>query len=97
MKLTVAKLVVVLTVGLFAAPIAAEAQQTGKVYRIGILGGVPATSPGSAHIYEGFFQGLRELGYVVGENTVIEGRYYDDRIERLPALAAELVRLQVGA
>jgi putative ABC transport system substrate-binding protein len=53
------------------------------------------TSPEAAHIWGAFFQGLRELGYTEGRNIVIEGRYYGDNVERLPTLAAELVRLQV--
>jgi putative ABC transport system substrate-binding protein len=52
-------------------------------------------SPEAARVWAGLFEGLRELGYVEGQNMVIEGRYYGDSIERLPALAAELVRLRV--
>jgi putative ABC transport system substrate-binding protein len=77
--------------GLLAAPIAAQA----NAFRIGILGGSTPTSPEAAHVWAGFFQGLRELAYVDGRNIVIEGRYYGDSIERLPTLAAELVRLKV--
>jgi len=81
--------------GLVAAPMAAQAQSQTKAFRIGILGGSSVTSPEAVHIWDGFFQGLRELGYVEGRNFVIEGRYYGDSAERLPTLAAELVRLQV--
>src|SRR6185436_17512017 len=81
--------------GLLAAPMAAQAQSQTKAFRIGILGGSSVTSPEAVHIWDGFFQGLRELGYVEGRNFVIEGRYYGDSAERLPTLAAELVRLQV--
>ncbi len=77
------------------APLAAEAQPAAKVYRIGLLGSLPPTAPGASRIWEGFFQGLQELGYVEGQNILIEGRFYGDRTERLPALAAELVRLKV--
>jgi len=67
-----------------------------KVYRIGLLGGTPPTaSEASARLWDGFFQGLRELGYVEGQNIVVEGRWYGEQTERLPALAAELVRLEV--
>ena len=69
------------------------AAQPTKVYRIGYLGGTPPTA--EPRLFEGFFQGLRELGYVDGQNFLFEGRYYGDRIERLPALAAELVQLKV--
>jgi len=84
-----------LAIGLLAAPLAAEAQSAGKVWRIGILSGYSPTSPEAARVWEGFLQGLRELGYVEGKNILIEGRYSEGRHERLPALAAELVRLKV--
>jgi len=72
---------------------AAEAQQPTKVPRIGYLA---AASP-SANVarYDAFRQGLRELGYVEGKNIVIESRYAEGKLDRLPALAAELVRLKV--
>jgi putative tryptophan/tyrosine transport system substrate-binding protein len=82
----------VLALSLALAPLAADAQQPGKVYRIGIL---TATRPEASHLWAAFFQGLRELGYVEGQNVIIESRFFGDRIEQLPALAAELVRLQV--
>ena len=84
-----------LTLGLLAAPLLAEAQQGGKVYHIGLLGGSPPNSPGGRLAWEGFFQGMGELGYVEGQNILVEGRWYGDRTDRLPALAAELVRLKV--
>ena len=61
--------------GLLAPPLAAEAQQAGKVWRIGLLGTVPLTEPGAARLWSGFFEGLEQLGYVEGKNIVIEGRY----------------------
>jgi len=81
--------------GLLAAPMVARAQPQVNAYRIGILAGSSPTSPEAAHVWRGFFQGLRELGYVEGRNIVIEGRYYGDSIERLPNFAEELVRLKV--
>jgi len=69
----------------------AEAQQSGKIHRIGFLRGA---APPESYI-EGFRQGLHELGYVDGKNIVIEYRYAEGKSERLPDLAAELVRLQV--
>ncbi len=82
--------------GLLAVPLGAEAQQpAAKVYRIGLLGGSPPNSPGGRLAWEGFFQGMRELGYVEGQNILVEGRWYGERTDRLPALAAELVRLNV--
>jgi ABC-type uncharacterized transport system substrate-binding protein len=84
-----------LTLGPLAAPLAAETQQAAKVYRIGLLGGSPPNSPGGRRAWNGFFLGMRELGYVEGHNILVEGRFYGDQTERLPALAAELVRLKV--
>ena len=81
--------------GILTTPLAAEAQQAVKVNRIGLLGGSPPNSPGGRRAWEGFFQGMRELGYVEGQNILIEGRFYGDHTERLPALAAELVQLKV--
>jgi len=81
--------------GFLAAPLAAEAQSAAKVYRIGLLGGSPPNSPGGRRAWEGFFQGMRKLGYVEGQNILVEGRWYGDHTDRLPALAAELVRLKV--
>jgi putative ABC transport system substrate-binding protein len=81
--------------GLLAAPLVGRAQPQAKVFRIGILSGSSVTSPEAGHIWDALFQGLRELGYVEGRNIAFEGRYYGDNVERLPTLAAELVRLQV--
>ena len=83
---------------LSALGVAAEAQQPGKVARIGYLSRDlhPADSRAPApRNLEAFRQGLRELGYVEGKNITIEYRYADGRNERLPALAEELVRLRV--
>jgi len=86
--LTLAFIVVVLGVGAIA-----EAQQPKKVPRIGFL---TTVSPSTiSDRVEAFRQGLRELGYVEGKNIVIEWRYAEGKIDRLPALAAELVRLKV--
>src|SRR6476646_10356916 len=77
-----------------AWPLAARAQQpAGRVYRVGYLA---FSSRGqSIHLSKAFEEGLRSLGYRVGENVVIEYRFADGQLERLPALAAELVRLGV--
>ena len=77
--------------GLLAAQ-AAEAQPTGKVYRIGMLERTPAGI--NAANLDGFRQGLRELGYVEGRNLVIEYRSADGHDERFPILATELLRLK---
>src|ERR1700737_183802 len=81
--------------GLLAAPLAGEAQQADKVYRIGILGNVPLSDPGSARLWGAFADGLRDLGYVDGRNIRIEYLSSDGRYESLPAMAADLVRLKV--
>ena len=78
---------------LLATPLAAEAQQTGKVYRIGMLERTSAAI--NVANLDGFRQGLRELEYVEGKNVVIEYRSADGRDEQFPSLAAELVRLKV--
>jgi putative tryptophan/tyrosine transport system substrate-binding protein len=90
----VRKAIVVLLVGLaIASARLAEAQQAGKVPRIGFLSG-SSLSAVSARV-EAFRQGLRELEYIEGKNIVIEYRYAEGKLDRLPALAAELVRLKV--
>ena len=86
-----AALAVVLTLDLLAAPLAAEAQQPAKIPRIGILRSGSPPDP----FVEAFRQGLRELGYVEGRNISIEYRWAKGRNERLPDLAADLVRLKV--
>ncbi len=88
MRLRPVTLVVTFALGLLGAPLPAEAQQAGKVYRIGIL------MPGSA-VPRVFRQGLRDLGDVEGENIVIEARFAEGKLDPLPQLAAELVRLKV--
>jgi putative tryptophan/tyrosine transport system substrate-binding protein len=80
-------------VGVILAPLAAEARQAAKVARIGILALTRAA--GATHTLEAFLQGLRDLGYVEGRNVVIEYRDAEGKVERLPALAAELVALEV--
>ena len=83
-----------LTLGLGLAPLTADAQPPEKVHRIGLL-----LSNASAlwfpPLLEAFRQGLRDLGYVEGQNLVIESRSAEGHNERLPALAGELVQRQV--
>jgi putative tryptophan/tyrosine transport system substrate-binding protein len=81
-----------LTLGTLTPPLAAEAQQAAKVARIGYLSTNLAANP---HLQEAFLQGLRDLGYVEGRNLVIEYRFAEGKLERFPALAAELVALKV--
>jgi putative ABC transport system substrate-binding protein len=76
-------------------PLAARAQQpAGRVYRVGYLG-IPSREQ-APHLIKAFEEGLRSLGYRVGDNVAIEYRFANGELERLPALAAELVRLGVG-
>jgi putative ABC transport system substrate-binding protein len=82
-----------LAAGLLAALLAAEAQPAGKVARVGFLS--PASSTVGPHILEAFRQGLRDLGYVEGQNIVVEYRFAEGKAERLPDLAMELVNLKV--
>ena len=92
MTLTRAALTVGLVLSILAAPFAAEAQQTRKVARIGVLGG---QSPDISPPILALSQGLRELGWVEGQNIAIEWRWAQGKNERYPDLAAELVKLKV--
>src|SRR5262249_12529877 len=78
------------TRALLAAPLAVEAQQVGKVYRIGFLAPGPAPANVAA-----LREGLRELGYVEPSNLVLEPRWGDGRLDRLPGLAADLLRFGI--
>jgi len=76
-----------------AVPLAAMAQPAGKAHKIGFL--VTGSATDTARNFEAFTQGLRELGYIEGQNITIEQRYAEGRSERLPTLAAELATLHV--
>jgi len=93
MRLRTIGLISILVLGLLAAPWPAEAQQAGKVYRIGFL-----TWGGSVESFKprltAFRKALQELGYVEGKNIVIDERYGEGRSERRRVLAMELVRLK---
>jgi len=82
-----------ITLGLLTAPLRVEAQQAGKVWRIGYLQG--SSREAQTSLIQAFEGGLREKGYTLGRDLVIEYRFADGRLERLPELAAELVRLKV--
>jgi len=71
----------------------ASAQQTGKIFRIGVLD--PSTASGSAILWTAFRQELGKLGWSEGKNVTIEYRFAENKSERVPELAAELVRLKV--
>jgi putative ABC transport system substrate-binding protein len=79
-----------LTGSLLAAPLAAEAQPAGRMYRIGYL----AEGPPPSSVLADTLRELRELGYVEGQNLVIDSRFAGFKYDRLPGLAAELVRLK---
>jgi putative ABC transport system substrate-binding protein len=82
---------ILVAVVLLALGVIAEAQQPAKIPRIGFLsGGSPSTNARAV-----FRQGLRDLGYVEGKNISIDWRFAEGKLNRLPALAAEIVRLQV--
>jgi len=78
--------------GLIALPLAVGAQQSGKVFRIGILANYPF---GETDLWAVFIRGLRDLGYVEGQNITIEWRVSEGKYERLPAFAIEIVRSKV--
>ena len=87
-------LIVTLTLGTLAAPLTAAAQQATKAPRIGVLHvGAPTAV---SHFVEAFKQGLREHGYVEGQNIVVERRFGEARAERISEVAAELVRLKLN-
>src|SRR5262245_43683779 len=93
MKAPPPTLTVILSLALLAAPPFGDAQPAGKVYRIGYLS-AGAGTPNSPYTVA-FRQGLRDLGWVEGQNIVIDYRSAEGRFDQLPALAAELARLEV--
>jgi putative tryptophan/tyrosine transport system substrate-binding protein len=94
MRLSTIGLMLTLALGFLVAPLCSNAQQPGKVYRIGLLG--LGLSPSEAELQSSpLRQGLHELGWHEGQNLVIERRYAEGKPDRLPDLAAELVGLKV--
>ena len=85
--------VIALSAMLFALCGSGDAQQTGKIFRIGFMDG--STPSGSAGLLDTFRQEMGKLGWVEGKNITIEYRFAEQKNDRLPGLAAELVRLQV--
>src|SRR6266496_2431303 len=84
---------ILFVVVLLAASVIAEAQQPAKIPRIGYVSGSDPKTPG--YQVEAFRQGLRDLGYIEGENILVEYRYVEGRLDRVPALLGELVQLKV--
>lgn len=77
-----------------AAPLGLQAQQPAKMSRVGVLTPFSASDPATIDLLHGvFLQALRERGWVEGQNVAIEWRYAEGKFDRLPDLAAELVRL----
>jgi len=87
--MSVLRILATAALAILVTPLAVEAQPAGKVWRIGFL------SPGSPPLPSALLQGLRELGYVEGQNTAVEVRWAEGHVDRLPELAADLVRLKV--
>jgi putative ABC transport system substrate-binding protein len=88
------KIIFLALCALLLAPCSAvEAQQTGKIFRIGFLDS--STASGMAGLLDAFRQGLNKLGWIEGKNIIIEYRFAEQKNERLPELAADLVRLKV--
>jgi putative ABC transport system substrate-binding protein len=84
----------IITLGILLGSLAAQAQQTGNVYRIGFLGN--STAALEANLVGPFREGLRELGYVEGRNVLIEYRWAEGKYDRFPALIGELLALKVA-
>jgi len=95
--MTATRIVVMVTLALslLAAPLAAEAQPTGTFYRVGLLTAGGVSTERSASL-DAFRQSLRALGYAEGRNLVIEYRYAEGELDRLPGLAADLVARRVA-
>ena len=83
---------IMLGLGMIVAPLTARAQEPGKVYRVGFLWDKPTVWP---HALKAFHDRLRDLGWVEGQNIIIEYRWAEGRFDRLPALTEELIRLKV--
>jgi putative ABC transport system substrate-binding protein len=93
MRVSRAGRILTVVLGLLAAPLAAEAQPTGRMARIGFL--YPASAPAAISYLAAFLEGLRDLGHIEGRDFTLESRFAEGSAGRLPDLAAELVRLKV--
>ena len=88
-------IVAIVAIGSVAGPIAALAQQQTKVWRVGFMSLQHRSDSNISQYTAAFLKGMRELGYVEGKNLVVEWRFADGKLERLPGMAAELVQLKV--
>jgi putative ABC transport system substrate-binding protein len=93
MRRSVIGLLVTFALGILWASLATEAPPPPNVHRIGVL--IPTSPLWAQPLSEAFRQGLRDLGYVEGQSIALEYRYAEEKVERLPVLASELVRLKV--
>jgi putative ABC transport system substrate-binding protein len=92
----IAALIVLLVAAVLVVPFAGEAEQAASLPRVGVLMPASLSDPRIPPYVQAFRQGLRELGYMEGQNIAIEFRWAEGQYDRLPALAAELVRLKVN-
>jgi putative ABC transport system substrate-binding protein len=95
MRLSAIGHIVIVALSICVAPLAPDAQPAGKVPRIGVLWPGAPPPPGTPNFFEHFVHGLRDLGYVEGQNIAFERRWAEENPDRLSALAAELVHLPV--
>jgi putative tryptophan/tyrosine transport system substrate-binding protein len=93
MRRSIIGLMLTLALAIFVAPLLANAQPRGRVPRIGVL--LPTSPSVRGAFGDAFWHGLRELGWVEGQSIVVEWRWAEGKLERLPELAADLVRLNV--
>src|SRR5262249_60438772 len=99
MRRSIIGFVIIVALGILSVPFSSDAQQPGKVYRIGFLTAFSLSFPFPSAFrpaLDAFWQRLRELGWVEGQNIVGEYRWTEGRFERLPALAGDRVELKVG-
>src|SRR5580765_5037181 len=80
---------------LLATPLVAQAQQGASIPRVGFLSPSALSDPRTSRYFQALRRGLREQGYVEGQNIAVEARWAEGKYDRLPGLAAELVRLKV--
>jgi hypothetical protein len=89
-------LIVLLAAAVHVSPLVGEAQQAANIPRIGLLSPTSLSDAGTPRFLDAFRHGLRELGYVEGQNIAIESRWAEGKYDRLRDLAAELVRFCAG-
>ncbi len=93
MRLSTAGFLITLALGILSGPTAADAQQAGKVYRVGYMSVVSRQS--AEPLMSIFLRALRDLGWIEGRNLLVEWRWADGKVERLSGFAVELAKLNV--